>query len=52
MLDTFQLQDIQAEGNYLDDLGRPDAEQLRRSAIEREGDAEAAAILAKSRPRR
>jgi flotillin len=31
VLDTFQLQDIQAEGNYLFDLGRPEA---ARAAME------------------
>jgi flotillin len=46
MLDTFQLQDIAAEGSYLDDLGRPEAarvlkdaaiaEALARQAAERE----------------
>jgi len=39
VLDTFQLQDIQAEGNYLRDLGRPEA-----ARVEKEGAvAEAAA---------
>ena len=31
-LDTFQLQDIQAEGNYLADLGRPEAARVRMEA--------------------
>jgi flotillin len=32
MLDTFQLQDIQAEGNYLADLGRPEAARAEKDA--------------------
>ncbi len=32
MLDTFQLQDIQAEGNYLLDLGRPEAARAEKEA--------------------
>jgi flotillin len=31
-LDTFQLQDIQAEGNYLQDLGRPEAARVEQEA--------------------
>lgn len=31
-LDTFQLQDIQAEGNYLNDLGRPEAARVQMEA--------------------
>jgi flotillin len=31
-LDTFQLQDIQAEGNYLTDLGRPEAARVQMEA--------------------
>jgi flotillin len=31
-LDTFQLQDIQAEGNYLNDLGRPEAARVDQAA--------------------
>ncbi len=31
-LDTFQLQDIQAEGNYLADLGRPEAARMAQAA--------------------
>jgi flotillin len=31
-LDTFQLQDIQAEGNYLADLGRPEAARVEMEA--------------------
>jgi flotillin len=32
MLDTFQLQDIQAEGSYLLDLGRPEAARAEKEA--------------------
>ena len=32
VLDTFQLQDIQAEGNYLFDLGRPEAARAEKEA--------------------
>ena len=32
VLDTFQLQDIQAEGNYLADLGRPEAARASKEA--------------------
>jgi flotillin len=31
-LDTFQLQDIQAEGTYLSDLGRPEAARVAQEA--------------------
>jgi flotillin len=31
-LDTFQLQDIQAEGDYLNDLGRPEAARVEQTA--------------------
>jgi flotillin len=31
-LDTFQLQDIQAEGNYLADLGRPESARVEKEA--------------------
>lgn len=32
VLDTFQLQDIQTEGNYLKDLGRPEAARAEKEA--------------------
>lgn len=32
VLDTFQLQDIQAEGTYLQDLGRPEAARVIKEA--------------------
>jgi flotillin len=32
MLDTFQLQDIQTEGDYLADLGRPEAARAEKEA--------------------
>lgn len=32
VLDTFQLQDIQAEGTYLQDLGRPEAARVVKEA--------------------
>ena len=32
VLDTFQLQDIQTEGNYLQDLGRPEAARAEMEA--------------------
>jgi flotillin len=32
VLDTFQLQDIQAEGTYLTDLGRPEASRVLKEA--------------------
>ncbi|MGH3804003.1 MAG: SPFH domain-containing protein, partial [Pseudonocardiaceae bacterium] len=31
-LDTFQLQDISAEGDYLEDLGRPEAARVQKEA--------------------
>ena len=31
-LDTFQLQDIRAEGTYLEDLGRPEAARVQKEA--------------------
>jgi flotillin len=31
-LDTFQLQDIQAEGDYLADIGRPEAARVQKEA--------------------
>lgn len=32
VLDTFQIQDIQAEGSYLEDLGRPEASRVQQEA--------------------
>ena len=32
VIDTFQLQDIQAEGDYLQDLGRPEAARVEKEA--------------------
>jgi flotillin len=32
VLDTFQLQDIRAEGDYLADLGRPEAARVKKEA--------------------
>ncbi len=32
VLDTFQLQDIQAEGSYIQDLGRPEAARAEKEA--------------------
>jgi flotillin len=50
VLDTFQLQDIQAEGNYLADLGRPEAARAEKDAAIAEAiarrEAEQARILA------
>ena len=50
VLDTFQLQDIQAEGNYLADLGRPEAARAQKEAAIAEAiarrEAEQARILA------
>ena len=37
VLDTFQLQDIQAEGNYLADLGRPEAARAEQGGGDRRG---------------
>lgn len=39
VLDTFQLQDIQAEGNYLLDLGRPEAARAEKEAAIAEANA-------------
>ena len=37
VLDTFQLQDILAEGSYLQDLGRPEAARVLKDAGHRRG---------------
>jgi flotillin len=42
-LDTFQLQDIQAEGDYLVDLGRPEAARVEKEAAIAEARARQAA---------
>jgi flotillin len=42
-LDTFQLQDIQAEGSYLADLGRPEAARVEMEAAIAEAKARQAA---------
>ena len=42
-LDTFQLQDIQAEGSYLADLGRPEAARVEKEAAIAEARARQAA---------
>jgi flotillin len=42
-LDTFQLQDIQAEGSYLADIGRPEAARVKREASIAEAKAHQAA---------
>lgn len=42
-LDTFQLQDIQAEGSYLEDLGRPEAARVQMEAQIAEAKAKQAA---------
>ena len=42
-LDTFQLQDIQAEGSYLADLGRPEAARVQKEATIAEARARQAA---------
>jgi flotillin len=42
-LDTFQLQDIQAEGSYLQDLGRPEAARVLKEAAIAEARARQAA---------
>jgi flotillin len=39
VLDSFQLQDIQAEGSYLGDLGRPEAARAQKEAMIAEADA-------------
>jgi flotillin len=43
VLDTFQLQDIQAEGDYLADLGRPEAARVQKEAAIAEARARQAA---------
>jgi flotillin len=43
VLDTFQLQDIFAEGSYLDDLGRPEAARVLKDAAIAEARARQAA---------
>ncbi|WP_134325054.1 flotillin family protein [Cumulibacter soli] len=43
VLDTFQLQDIQAEGTYLQDLGRPEAARVIKEAAIAEARARQAA---------
>lgn len=43
VLDTFQLQDIQAEGTYLEDLGRPEAARVVKEAAIAEARARQAA---------
>lgn len=43
VLDTFQLQDIVAEGSYLDDLGRPEAARVLKDAAIAEARARQAA---------
>jgi flotillin len=43
VLDTFQLQDIVAEGSYLDDLGRPEAARVLKDAAIAEAKARQAA---------
>jgi flotillin len=42
-LDTFQLQDIQTEGNYLIDIGRPEAARVEKEAAIAEARARQAA---------
>src|SRR5690606_26058252 len=42
-LDTFQLQDIRAEGTYLQDLGRPEAARVQKEAAIAEARARQAA---------
>ena len=42
-LDTFQLQDIRAEGSYLEDLGRPEAARVQKEAAIAEARARQAA---------
>ena len=39
-LDTFQLQDIQTEGSYLEDLGRPEAARVQKEAAIAEAQAQ------------
>lgn len=43
VLDTFQIQDIFAEGTYLDDLGRPEAARVLKDAAIAEAQARQAA---------
>jgi len=49
VLDTFQLQDIQAEGNYLADLGRPEAARAEMEAAIAEANARREAEQARIR---
>lgn len=49
MLDTFQLQDIQAEGDYLFDLGRPEAARAAMEAAVAEANARREAEQARIR---
>src|SRR5690606_27228329 len=49
VLDTFQLQDIQAEGNYLVDLGRPEAARAEMEAAIAEANARREAEQARIR---
>ncbi|WP_078843315.1 flotillin family protein [Streptomyces albus] len=49
VLDTFQIQDISAEGSYLQDLGRPEAARARQEADTAEADARRIAEQARLR---
>ncbi len=49
VLDPFQLQDIQAEGNYLADLGRPEAARAQKDAQIAEAEAHREAEQARLR---
>ncbi len=49
VLDTFQLQDIQAEGTYLADLGRPEAARAQKMAQIAEAEAHREAEQARLR---
>ncbi len=49
VLDTFQIQDISAEGSYLDDLGRPEAARARQEADIAEAEARRVAEQARLR---
>ncbi|MDT0341546.1 flotillin family protein [Streptomyces litchfieldiae] len=49
VLDTFQIQDISAEGSYLDDLGRPEAARARQEADIAEAEARRTAEQARLR---
>ncbi|HCA85221.1 MAG TPA: flotillin, partial [Streptomyces sp.] len=49
VLDTFQIQDISAEGSYLKDLGRPEAARARQEADTAEADARRIAEQARLR---